>query len=343
MALCILVAGNYIASGQCSILVNGGEISGDQTVCYGSKIALISKSPPTFNSYDDSYSWTYKWQCRENNSELWESYDGNVSPPILITSRSFMKTTQIRRQVTDNKGCVLYSNVITITVNPVPTVNTIDNITVCSNGPVNAILFGTTVSSPEVLYSWEADGNWSVVGLPSKTGTGNIEAFTAKSNTGTTAVSTTITVTPKIEDCSGPSKKFTITVNPVPTVNAIDDVTACSGGPVNAITFGTTINSPEVLYSWEADDNWSVVGLPSKTGTGDIVAFTANSNIGTAAVSTEITVTPKIEDCSGPSKKFTITVNPVPTVNAIDNVTACSNGSVNAVSFGTTINSPEVL
>ncbi|MDR2027119.1 MAG: hypothetical protein LBQ01_06135 [Prevotellaceae bacterium] len=88
MALCILVAGNYIALGQCSILMNGGEISGDQTVCYGSKIALTSKSAPTFNFYDDSYSWTYKWQCSENNGELWESYDGNVSPPILITSRS---------------------------------------------------------------------------------------------------------------------------------------------------------------------------------------------------------------------------------------------------------------
>jgi hypothetical protein len=50
-------------------------------------------------------------------------------------------------------------------------------------------------------------------------GTGNIAAFTA-TNTGSTAVTSTIIVTPVFTggsvSCNGPTQTFTITVNPTP-------------------------------------------------------------------------------------------------------------------------------
>jgi hypothetical protein len=134
-------------------------------------------------------------------------------------------------------------------------------------------------------------------------------------NPGTTAVSTTITVTPYIDNCSGGSKKFTITVNPVPTVNEIENVTLLGGDSAGEISFSTTIVSPEVTYSWSADSNWGAVGLPAGNGTGKIAPFTVPKNVGSAALSTKVTVTPEIGNCSGDSKDFTITVDPVPTLS----------------------------
>ncbi|MDR2026174.1 MAG: hypothetical protein LBQ01_01280 [Prevotellaceae bacterium] len=216
---------SYIASGQdCSILVDGGEISGDQTVCYGSKAALTSKSAPTFNSYDDSYSWTYKWQCSENNGELWESYDGNVSPPLFITNKSFIKTTQIRRRVTDNKGCIKYSNIITITVNPRPKMNDIPESatqTVSSGGKVNGVVFDTLVAG--VRYEWEASGDWNKISFGAASGVGNFAGFTAKENKSDASYVATVRVRPKTGNCYGTAKKFTVTVNPKTKINDIQE------------------------------------------------------------------------------------------------------------------------
>jgi hypothetical protein len=102
----------------------------------------------------------------------------------------------------------------------------------------------------------------------------------------------------------------------MPTVNPVGDVAVCSGGTVSQISFGTTVTSPAVTYSWTADANCSLVGLAS-SGTGNIGAFTANANTGTSAISTTITVTPKIGDCTGTTENFTITVYPSLTAGAI--------------------------
>jgi hypothetical protein len=143
--------------------------------------------------------------------------------------------------------------------------------------------------------------------------------------------------------CAGTEKKFEITVNPKPTVNDITDTTVCSGGLVNK-TFGTTITSPSVSYSWIAEGDYAAIGLAAN-GTGNIV-FTTSANTGTTTKTATVRVTPKIgTSCSGDPEEFTIAVNPVPKMNdlaATDSQAVCSGGTINGVNFGTpiTLSSP---
>ena len=88
-----------------------------------------------------------------------------------------------------------------------------------------------------------------------------------------------------------------ITVQSLPSVDAISNQTVTAGDMTAAINFSGTGSS----YMW-TNDNINI-GLGA-SNTGDINAFTT-TNVG---VST-ITVTPVLNSCEGPTKTFTITVN----------------------------------
>ena len=100
-----------------------------------------------------------------------------------------------------------------------------------------------------------------------------------------------------------------------------------------AVTFGTTNTGGTVTYSWTNDD--TSIGLAA-SGTGDIASFTA-TNTGTSPVTATIVVTPHFENgsvtCDGPSKTFTITVNPTAEVNQPANEVVCNGCSTTAGNF----------
>ncbi len=113
---------------------------------------------------------------------------------------------------TDGNGC---SNTVStsVTVNPLPTVNAIANQTVCNNASTS--LVSLSGSLPNTVYNWTNSD--STIGL-SATGSGNIPSFTAI-NTGSSAKTATITVTPILElspltsdtfNFSGSMQSFTV-------------------------------------------------------------------------------------------------------------------------------------
>jgi len=92
------------------------------------------------------------------------------------------------------------------------------------------------------------------IGLP-VSGTGNIVSFTAL-NAGTAPLVATIVVTPTLANapasCVGPTKTFTITVNPTPLLNssltpADVAVTACSAIRLQAQQPGQHLTGPGQL------------------------------------------------------------------------------------------------
>ena len=129
--------------------------------------------------------------------------------------------------------------------------------------------------------------------------------------------------------CTGPSKTFTITVNPTPTVNTVTNVAACNGATVSVPFSGFV---PGTVYEW-TNSNTSI-GLAA-SGTGNL-SFTG-TNSGTTPITGNIIVTPKFTNngvtCTGTPVAFTITINPTPTVNSISNQVVCNSGSTTAVSF----------
>src|SRR6185436_18576535 len=142
-------------------------------------------------------------------------------------------------------------------------------------------------------------------------------------NSGTSPVVATITVTPVYTGtvvCNGPTKSFTITVNPTPSVSDPSDQVVCNSGMITAVNFSGTGTS----YDWVNDT--PSIGLAG-TGSGNIAAFAA-ANATTSPVTATITVTPKYTfgavTCPGTPQTFTITVQPTPTVAVITNQVLCN-------------------
>lgn len=103
----------------------------------------------------------------------------------------------------------------------------------------------------------------------------------------------------------------------LPTVNPINDVTACAGSPVSVTFTGT--GPPPPTFQWTNDN--TAIGLGA-SGTGNI-NFTPPVNLSSQQTAT-ITVTPVSAGCSGTPETFTITVFPLPLTNDPPDIVACS-------------------
>jgi len=219
--------------------------------------------------------------------------------------------------------CFGTSQSFLITVKPVPSANNPGDQTVCASEATTAVNFSGS-GVPGTVYNWS--NNTTSIGLGAS-GSGKIASFIA-ANSGTSPVAATITVTPVASGCSGPSQSFTITVNPTPTVNDPSDQSLCAGALSTAVTFVEAV--PGTIFRWT--NNTPSIGLGG-SNVGNIPAFTA-VNSSTSPVTATVTVMPEYTNsgvkCFGPAKNFTITVNPIPTVNAIPDLVVC-NGKDNTV------------
>lgn len=108
---------------------------------------------------------------------------------------------------------------------------------------------------------------------------------------------------------------FTVTVNPIPTVDAISDQTLCNGEMSSQVSFTGAVGGTN--YTWTNDN--ANIGLAA-SGTGDIASF---ASTGTAATEVAtISVTPEANGCTGTPETFTITVNSVDnSITSADGVT----------------------
>ena len=221
---------------------------------------------------------------------------------------------------------------VSVTFNPAGQMDQPLNQVLCKGGATTDVNF--TSANGSTVFTWTNSA--PAIGLAAS-GSGNILSFTAENLT-TAPIVASIVVTPNFSDgvvnCPGPTKTFTITVNPTAQVNQPANMVICAGSPSGAINF-TTVNSPgTTTYSWANDNN--TIG-PGDSGTGNIPSFNA-VNAGIVPVTANITVTPLYNNgsvnCTGLSKTFTITVNPKGQINVLDDIALCHNEAA-AISFST--------
>ncbi len=118
-----------------------------------------------------------------------------------------------------------------------PTMTQPNNIVVCHGDPIPASNYTTNPTTATTNWT---NSNTSI-GLGAS-GTGNTPGFTAN-NTGTSPVTSTVTVTPVHNGCFGTPVTYTITVNPLVDSSWTNPSPLCaSGGPINLNTLitGTT-------------------------------------------------------------------------------------------------------
>ena len=168
--------------------------------------------------------------------------------------------------------------------------------------------FSTANTDGLTTFNWT--NNNVAIGL-ADSGEGGIPSFQVTNSTQST-ISATITVTPSYENngiiCDGNAETFTITVNPSPEMDNVEDVVLCNNEISSIIEFTTPNTDGNTTYTW-TNDNTSI-GL-SSTGNGDIPSFTALNLSPITEVAT-ITVTPTYENngvvCIGDPQTFSISV-----------------------------------
>uniref|UniRef100_UPI00333E7D09 beta strand repeat-containing protein n=1 Tax=Flavobacterium sp. TaxID=239 RepID=UPI00333E7D09 len=300
-------------------------------VCQGGSVGPISFSGTSATNY----SWT------NSNPSIGLVATGTTAISFIGTNTT---TTPITGTITvtpfNTSGatsCPGTPTTFTITVNPKGQVNTIPGQVVCNGDSVTIANFSTTNTGGTTTYAWTSSN--AAVGLTTP-GSGNLPVFTAVNNT-SAPISTTITVTPTFENggvsCTGTPKTITITVNPTGQVNQPNNVVFCAGAASTTIPFTSSNTIGTTSYTWTNDTLG--IGL-SASGSGNIPVFTPVNNTSSPIVAT-ITVIPTFSNggksCIGPSKVFTITINPRGQVNNVSNIIVCNGETVPAISFSTNI------
>ncbi|WP_276363155.1 PKD-like domain-containing protein [Daejeonella sp. H1SJ63] len=274
------------------------------STCEGSTIVLSVQNPNPLATY----TWTGPLGFTATGTSISRT---NVAPSM---SGNYAVTARIG-------SCVSAAKIIAIAVKPLPIATVPANMTYCAGATIPISSFTSTPAG--ATYTWTNSN--TAIGLPAS-GSGDMPTFTAVNTTSAT-ITATITITPVLNGCTGPAVSFTITVNPLPVISAIANQNVCSGATIPASNF---ISTPAgATYTWTNSN--TAIGLAS-SGSGNVPSFTAINN-GTASISSNITVTPYFNGCSGPSVTYTITVNPLPKVNVPIDYTLCAGTSVDITAF----------
>ena len=251
--------------------------------------------------------------------------------PGLIPSVATIQVTPT--YINGGVSCVGSTISFSITVNPSADVVLPASLTVCNLGSTTSFNFASANNSGATTYQWN-NSNTSI-GLGA-IGSGNIPSFVAL-NPGNIPVVASIEVIPFYNNagvsCSGPSKTFTITVNPTAEMNIPDSQVLCNGENTNLVSFSSDNLGGTTTYSWV--NNNSTIGLVAN-GIGDINSFPA-INTGFAPVEATVVVTPTYTNdsvsCDGATEIVTFTVNPSAHVIQPIDQTVCTGGLTTEINF----------
>lgn len=249
----------------------------------------------------------------------WTFTDGNpltnnsATPTVTFTTPG---AHPISLSVSNECGSTIANESVTVSV--APNIAATNDQSLCGGLSTTAINFINTVGTP--AYEWT--NSTPSIGLAAS-GTGNIAAFTAI-NTGATAVTATIIVTPVVSaNCVGVPDTFTITVNPKPAAPVITSpVTYCLNEAAAALT--ATANTGNTL-TWY--NNAALTG-----GTA-----TAPTPVTSAQGTTSYYVTQSNgANCRSDAAQIDVTVNPGITGNTISaNQSICAGTAPNPLTGNT--------
>ena len=146
---------------------------------------------------------------------------------------------------------------VEVKFNNAPTVTVPNNIEVCNGNPIATTAF----SSSPTGATFEWTNNNTGIGLVAS-GTGNIATFNG-ANTGTSQITSTITVTPTLGTCPGTAKTYTIKVNPGASIQTKSDE-ICTGE-----AFSITSIASDIIPTSNMKYTWTVANVTGISGNSD--------------------------------------------------------------------------
>ncbi|MEX1003527.1 MAG: gliding motility-associated C-terminal domain-containing protein [Crocinitomicaceae bacterium] len=268
---------------------NGGSIGSNQSICSGDDPATLTDVTSPFNG---NGTWTYGWQMDVDCDGSWTTISGatglTYDPPVLT------QTTCYRRVATNScDGVPVYSNAVTITVNPLPTPNAGPDVSVCQGSSV-------TIGADPIYnvdgsdYAWDNGAGSGTLDLVGGTDNGQVSVSPASNTT------YTVTLTDP-NGCIGTDATNVTVVTP-PNAGTNGTVDICTNEPsVDLFTLlggtpdgGGTWSGPSVLTNGDQGTfdpatmsggtyTYTVTGTaPCPDATADVIVnLTTGPNAGT--------------------------------------------------------------
>ena len=285
-------------------------ISGNSTICFGTSSAVNIVGTPNATV-------TYTINSGVNQTVLLNNFGVASVPTGNLTATT---TYQLVSVITSGiPACSqLQSGTVTVTVVPIPLVNSIvSSPSVCS-GQATGISLSSNVTT--ATFNWTVTQS-GVIGASAGSGAIISQNLIA---TGVIPGFVTFSITANVGACQGPATRITITVNPIPVVTASTVLQSVCSGSVTPIVL--TSNVAGTIFNWNVVQT-NVTG--ASNGSGNVIAqalTTTSNNIGEAVYA----VIPLVGGCPGVPTLVIVRVNPIPvaTVNAAV-TTICSSGITN--------------
>ncbi len=251
------------------------DISGT-TICSGENFEVI---PLDGSNGLVPAGTTYTWTVSSNGNLTGQS---DVTTAQSSISQTLTNTSLVDQTVTYTvtpttpDGCVGNSFEVDVLVRPMPTVNPISDQDIgCSGQSTTAVNFtGNGVAG--VVYNWT--NSEPSIGLAAS-GTGNIPAFIAE-NPSSGPITATITVTPTVNGCPGPSESFTITVDPTPVITLQADYCAVDG----SVLLVASSNVTGTTWEWSTGETTSSI-LVDIAGSYSVTATSPDGCTSTSSIS----------------------------------------------------------
>ncbi|MEN8881219.1 MAG: PKD-like domain-containing protein [Polaribacter sp.] len=211
---------------------------------------------------------SYRWD--NNNTSIGLAGSGTINSdpyefPSFVaanaTNEPISGTIQVFPII---NGCESAPVTFDITVNPLPVIEAIGNLEFCAGETTTQIAFNSLSPNggTDVTYTW-TNSNTAIGLAPSGVGS-PIPVFTA-TNSGTTAITSTITVTPEYRGCEGNPTDFTITVFPASDGGSLTAANSsiCEGESTNLTLSGHVGN----IIRWESstDGFANITSIPNST------------------------------------------------------------------------------
>jgi len=266
----------------------------NQTICSGTAPSITLTS----TLINTDFNWTVA------ETDVIGAYPdmGSLIDQPLVATATTPGTATYTITPTAN-GCAGPSITVEITVDPVPTSNSLSE-TICSGSTTS---MGLTSDIPGTTFDWTVTES-DVTGTSPGSGATIAQMLTAAT---TNSGAATYTITPKFNECAGDQVTAIANVNPIPTVTPSPIAETICTGTATLITLDETVAG--TTFNWKVIQSTNVLGAAD--GTGATIAQSLTTT-GTTLGTVTYRITPTADECDGSPVDVTVTVNPIPALSS---------------------------
>ncbi|MGQ7868174.1 HYR domain-containing protein, partial [Sunxiuqinia sp. sy24] len=209
---------------------------------------------------------------------------------------------------------------VSVVVNPIPTASVNrQSQSICTGETIDPIVI--TGNPAGTTFTWTRD---NVSGVPTdiaSSDSGNTISGSL-TNTGSSPLLVTFTITPTYNGCPGTPEKARVIVNPKPVATATPALQSrCSGVAFSQIVLDSETGG--TTYSWTRDNTSAAVGV-AESGTGNINGTLVNTT--NEPLTVTFTITPTANDCVGDPITAQVLLNPKPDIDDLTEA-ICNSGT----------------